>query len=73
MSDFAVMFSRENMALTDSGVLYEALEKAEGNVDAVGEIFNDLRWTDMRALQDLQIVRQSISRRDFSTWFFISP
>ena len=52
------------MALMDAKFLYKALNKAGGNVDAVGEIFNDLRWTDVRSLQDLQIVNQAIPRTD---------
>ena len=58
------MFRRANAALMDAKVLYEALENAGGNVDAVGEIFNDLRWSDVRDLQDLQIVHQAIPRKD---------
>ena len=44
------------MAITDLEVLDEALDRADGDLDAVGKIFNDLRFEDVRALQDMQMV-----------------
>ena len=47
---------RANAAITDSAVLDDALDRADGDLDAVGKIFNDLRFEDVRALQDMQMV-----------------
>ena len=51
------------MAITDSAVLDEALDRADGDLEAVGKIFNDLRFEDVRALQDLQMVAASVAPR----------
>ena len=47
---------RANAAITDSAVLNDALDRADGDLDTVGKIFNDLRFEDVRALQDMQMV-----------------
>ena len=44
------------MEITDSAVLDEALDRADGDLEAAGKIFHDLRFEDVRALQDIQMV-----------------
>ena len=47
---------RANGGITDSAVLDEALDRADGDLEAVGKIFHDLRFEDVRALQNMQMV-----------------
>ena len=53
---------RANVGITDSAVLDEALDRADGDLEAAGKIFNDLRFEDVRALQDMQMVTFNISQ-----------
>ena len=47
---------RANLAIVDSKVLYEALDDAEGDIDAAAKIFNDRRFNRVRSFQDWQLV-----------------
>ena len=58
---------RANAAITDSVVLDDALDRVDGDLDAVGKIFNDLRFEDVRALQDIQMVTSLAAQNPEST------
>ena len=48
---------RANLAILDSKLLCEALEDADGDIDAAAKIFNDRRFNRVRSFQDWQLVR----------------
>ena len=48
---------RANLAIVDSKFLCEALDDADGDIDAAAKIFNDRRFNRVRSFQDWQLVR----------------